>query len=172
MRRRIALVSLAVVALGFGGCGGSSKKSTTTAAAPTPATTSTSTSAPSTVPSNTTATIKPRTYAVKMAGANEVPSGAPNASATAVISIKASKQLCWKFTNLSNVTAPKMAHIHQAPAGKAGAIVIPLGTTYKASGCVPSVAPTLLSQIESDPKGFYVNIHNAKYPGGVVRAQL
>jgi hypothetical protein len=49
--------------------------------------------------------------------------------------------------------------------------VIPLGTAYKASGCVPASA-TLLSQIESKPSGFYVNIHNVAYPQGVVRGQL
>jgi len=53
----------------------------------------------------------------------------------------------------------------------AGSIVIPLGTAYKASGCVPASA-TLLSQIESKPSGFYVNIHNVAYPQGVVRGQL
>ena len=30
----------------------------------------------------------------------------------------------------------------------------------------------VLSQIEAGQKGYYVNIHNQKYPGGAVRAQL
>jgi CHRD domain len=160
MRSRIALVSVAVTALAFAGCGSSSSSS------------STKSTATPTAPQASNATVKARTYTVSMKGANEVPKGAQNGSATAVITVKTSKQVCWKFTNLKNVTAPKVAHIHKGPAGAAGNIVIPLGTAYKASGCVPNANATLLSQIESTPKGFYVNIHNVKYPGGVVRGQL
>jgi hypothetical protein len=166
MRSRIALAALAVTALAFAGCGSSSSTSSTksssspsTAAAPAPSTTS------------TTAAVKARVYTVSMKGSNEVPKGAPNGSATAVITVKTSKQVCWKFTNLKGVTAPKVDHIHKGPAGAAGSIVIPLGTAYKASGCVPASA-TILSQIESKPSGFYVNIHNVAYPQGVVRGQL
>ena len=169
MHRRIFLVCLALMALAFAGCGSSSSTSSTksssspsTAATPTP---------PSTTSTTSNATVKARVYTVSMKGSNEVPKGAPNGSATAVITIKTSKQLCWKFTNLKGVTAPKVDHIHQGPAGAAGSIVIPLGTAYKASGCVPASA-TLLSQIESKPSGFYVNIHNVAYPQGVVRGQL
>jgi hypothetical protein len=162
MRNRIALVALAVTALAFAGCGSSSSTSSTK-----------SSSSPSTAatPTTTNATVKAHVYTVSMKGSNEVPKGAPNGSATAVITIKTSKQVCWAFTNLKNVTAPKVDHIHQGPAGASGSIVIPLGTAYKASGCVPASA-TLLSQIESKPSGFYVNIHNVAYPQGVVRGQL
>ena len=164
MRKRIALVALAGTVLAAAGCGSSSSSSRTTSTAAPPA--------PSTTPSTSAATVKAASYTVKMAGANEVPKGAPNGSATAVITVKMSRQVCWKFTNLKNVTAPKVDHIHQGPAGAAGNIVIPLGTAYKASGCVSNVAPTLLSQIESKPNGFYVNIHNVAYPQGAVRGQL
>ena len=169
MRSRIALVSLAVMALAFAGCGSSSSTSSTkSTAAPTAATTTPSSATTSTA---SNVAVKARTYTVSMKGANEVPKGAPNGSATAVITIKTSKQVCWKFTNLKGVTTPKVDHIHRGPAGVAGNIVIPLGTAYKASGCVPASA-TLLSQIESKPSGFYVNIHNVQYPGGAVRGQL
>jgi hypothetical protein len=168
MRSKIALVSLAVTALAFAGCGSSSSSSSTkSSSSPSAAATTT----PSSSTTSTNAAVKARVYTVSMKGANEVPKGAPNGSATAVITIKTSKQVCWAFTNLKNVTAPKVDHIHQGPAGASGSIVIPLGTAYKASGCVPASA-TLLSQIESKPSGFYVNIHNVAYPQGVVRGQL
>jgi uncharacterized protein YceK len=166
MRNRIALVALAVTALAFAGCGSSSSSSTSSTKS-----SSSPSSAATTTPAPTNATVKARVYTVSMKGSNEVPKGAPNGSATAVITIKTSNQVCWAFTNLKNVTAPKVDHIHQGPAGAAGSIVIPLGTAYKASGCVPASA-TLLSQIESKPSGFYVNIHNVAYPQGVVRGQL
>jgi uncharacterized protein YceK len=170
MRNRIALVALAVTALAFAGCGSSSSTSSTKSSS-SPSTAATTTPSSSTTSTTTNAAVKARVYTVSMKGSNEVPTGAPNGSATAVITIKTSKQVCWKFTNLKNVTAPKVDHIHQGPAGAAGSIVIPLGTAYKASGCVPASA-TLLSQIESKPSGFYVNIHNVAYPQGVVRGQL
>jgi len=168
MRSRIALIALAATALAFAGCGSSSSTSSTKSSS-SPSTAATPTPSPSTT--STTAAVKARVYTVSMKGSNEVPKGAPNGSATAVITIKTSKQVCWKFTNLKGVTAPKVDHIHQGPAGAAGSIVIPLGTAYKASGCVPASA-TLLSQIESKPSGFYVNIHNVAYPQGAVRGQL
>lgn len=170
MRNRIALVSLAVTALAFAGCGSSSSTSSTKSSS-SPSTAGTPTPSSSTTATTTNAAVKARVYMVSMKGSNEVPKGAPNGSATALITIKTSKQVCWKFTNLKNVTAPKVDHIHQGPAGAAGNVVIPLGTAYKASGCVPASA-TLLSQIESKPSGFYVNIHNVAYPQGVVRGQL
>jgi hypothetical protein len=163
MRNRITLVALAVTALAFAGCGSSSSSSTNSSSSPS--------SAPATTPAAANATVKAHVYTVSMKGSNEVPKGAPNGSATAVITIKTSNQVCWAFTNLKNVTAPKVDHIHKGPAGASGSIVIPLGAAYKASGCVPASA-TLLSQIESNPSGFYVNIHNVAYPQGVVRGQL
>lgn len=164
MHSRIALVAVAVTALAFAGCGSSSSTSSTKSS-------SSPSTAATTTPSTTNATVKAHVFTVSMKGANEVPKGAPNGSATAVITIKTSKQVCWAFTNLKNVTAPKVDHIHQGPAGASGSIVIPLGTAYKPSGCVPASA-TVLSQIESKPSGFYVNIHNVAYPQGAVRGQL
>ena len=44
------------------------------------------------------------------------------------------KTVCWTFaiTGLSGASA---AHIHKGKPGTAGAVVVPLGTTYKKKGC-------------------------------------
>jgi len=34
------------------------------------------------------------------------------------------------------------------------------------------VDPALIKQIRDEPKGFYLNIHTAEFPGGAVRGQL
>jgi hypothetical protein len=159
MHRTIAVGALATLAIGASGCGSSDK--------------SNSTSAPSGTPAQPAAK-KPqsRTYKVKLTGKAEVPKGSSKGSGTAVISIRGkSNQLCWKFKGLKGVTAPSAAHIHQGPAGTSGPIVVPLGGAYTASGCT-SASAALLSKIVAAPKQFYVNVHNAKFPNGAVRAQL
>jgi len=64
------------------------------------------------------------------------------------------------------------AHIHRGGAKVAsGPVVVPLGAKYKATGCIASTS-AIVKAIAKNPKGFYVNIHTAKYPNGAVRGQL
>jgi hypothetical protein len=109
---------------------------------------------------------------VRLTGGAETPAGAPGGSGIAVISIKPPSEVCWHFSALKNVSAPTAAHIHHGPPGTAGPIEIPFDGTYKPAGCIKGIAPPLLAIIELNPQRFYVNVHNAKYPGGAVRAQL
>jgi hypothetical protein len=69
------------------------------------------------------------------------------------------------------------AHIHNAPAGRNGPIVVPLtppaqGNPGNASGCIANLDPALLAAIEQNPAAFYVNVHTAALPEGAVRGQL
>lgn len=67
-------------------------------------------------------------------------------------------------------------HIHQAPEGSAGGIVVPLfgGVSLEGEdmvrGCVDGLGFTEL--INADPSAYYVNIHSTTFPGGALRAQL
>jgi hypothetical protein len=127
---------------------------------------------PSRTPRPVPVKVSNHSYRVRLAGRNEVPAGALKGSAIAVISIEGKRaRLCWRFSALKNVTSPLVAHIHNDPAGKSGPIVLPLGGKFSASGCTEAT-PTLLATIEKTPRLYYVNIHNRKYPGGAVRAQL
>jgi hypothetical protein len=68
------------------------------------------------------------------------------------------------------------AHIHVLPTG---GIAVNLQTDFqpdqsdefKASGCV-AVASALLQAILANPEQFYVNIHNAEFPGGALAGLL
>jgi hypothetical protein len=181
MRSRLLIPSLAVALIGVAGCGSSSSSSSSTsssASASTPATTSASTPAStSTTTSSAKAKVKKalsRTYAVKMTGAAETPTGAPGGTAKAVVTLSTkTDKVCWTFGSLSGVSDPTYAHIHLAPVGKSGNIVVPLstGSTFKAKGCVPASAATI-SAIAAYPHSYYVNIHSKQYASGAVRAQL
>jgi hypothetical protein len=105
----------------------------------------------------------------KMAGKNEVPK-AGAATGEAYVQITGTK-VCWQFEHLKGVVGAAASHIHKAPAGKAGPVVVPLGAAFKKSGCTSAPA-ALAKAIAANPKAFYVNIHTAKFPAGALRGQL
>jgi len=67
------------------------------------------------------------------------------------------------------------AHIHLAPEGSPGPVVVPLfAGTFEGSdmtrGCVS--ANGLADDILADPSDYYINIHSSVYQPGAIRAQL
>ena len=113
-------------------------------------------------------------------GSVEVPAGDPDASGTALIRLNVAEGLvCFKLV-VRGADPLTAAHIHQAPAGQPGPVVVPLTTpaasgsdtsVQQSKGCV-SADPALISTIKANPSQFYVNVHNKAFPAGVVRAQL
>lgn len=72
-------------------------------------------------------------------------------------------------------TAPLiLAHIHNAPAGKNGPVVLDFTDTLNGNvvrGCVHA-DEQLLRRIILEPQNYYVNIHSEEFPAGAVRGQL
>jgi len=158
MSHRIMLGGAAVVTLLVAGCGSSSSSS--------------SSSSGGSGAKGSGGPVSARTYSVTLKGASEVPPGAPKARGKAVISIRGTTgQLCWKFSGLTGFGPPMAAHVHGAPAGYAGSIVVPLGGAFTPSGCTQP-AKSVLAAIEASLKSHYVNVHSAKFPNGAVRGQL
>jgi CHRD domain len=94
------------------------------------------------------------------------------------------EEVCWRFgaiTLTQGDVLPHVAHIHRAEPGFAGPVVVdlfggsaaaPAPTAYSTgTTCVPASAETIKA-IRAHPEDYYINLHNAQHPGGVMRAQL
>ena len=80
--------------------------------------------------------------------------------------------LCYELS-VRNIAPATAAHIHEAPAGETGPVVVTLEapTDGSSSGCI-DVGRVLAKEILQDPSDYYVNVHNAEFPGGALRGQL
>jgi hypothetical protein len=115
-----------------------------------------------------------RPFYVEMTGAAEAPGpGDPDGSGIATFTLNQGQGVICYTLEVENIDPATAAHIHRAPAGSPGPVVVPLAapTPGSSSGCV-EVDPALIKEIRQNPEAFYVNVHNAVYPGGAVRGQL
>jgi hypothetical protein len=104
-----------------------------------------------------------------LTGKAETPKGDPDGSGTAEIKITGTK-VCWEI-HVAKVGTIVAAHIHKGGPDVAGPVVVPFGATFKSKGCTTASA-LLTAAILKSPSKYYVNVHNAKYPGGALRGQL
>lgn len=115
-----------------------------------------------------------RKLQTSLTGAAEVPgSGDTDGTGTAQITVNSGQnRICYKL-RVSNIAPATAAHIHEAAPTAAGPVVVTLGapTRGTSSGCV-TVTRALALEILKDPGDYYVNVHNAAFPGGAVRGQL
>jgi hypothetical protein len=128
------------------------------------------------------------TLTARLVGAQEVPPADPDGRAKAIVRINVDKgEVCFVVKNFKHTGAPNRGHIHKAPAGVAGPIVVPffdLQTPASATDprldklengrladCVPG-DPAILADIVAHPDQYYVNVHNARFPAGSLRCQL
>jgi hypothetical protein len=115
-----------------------------------------------------------RPLSTTLSGAAEVPGpGDPDGSGTATITLNPGQnQVCFELT-VSNIAPATAAHIHVAPADKAGPVVV--GLTAPTSGsskdCV-TLEQQKIKEIIKTPSAYYINVHNAEFPDGAVRGQL
>ncbi len=131
--------------------------------------------------------------AAPLLGSNEVPDPGDPDSARGFVDffgptdvagpITPNGEICYTSVAL-NVAEINAGHIHTGVAGQAGDVLVDLemgstwpvdissgGLNWFTRGCV-AVPEDVLAQITADPAGYYVNLHNAEFPAGAVRAQL
>jgi hypothetical protein len=115
-----------------------------------------------------------RKLTTTLTGAAEVPNpGDPDGTGTATLRINpGQKQICYTLA-VANIDPATAAHIHEAPAGKAGPVVVPLAAPADGSSeaCV-TVTRELALEILKQPSNYYVNVHNPAFRSGAVRGQL
>jgi hypothetical protein len=115
--------------------------------------------------------VHPVVRATLRGGSVEVPKGSPTGSGTAVVKLSTKTgKACWTL-NVRGIGKPLSAHVHKAPPGKQGPVVIPLGARFSATGCVQIPNKTILA-VERNPAAYYVNVHTSKYLNGAIRGQL
>ena len=78
-------------------------------------------------------------------------------------------EVCFDITTSGLSGAVLADHIHEAPAGVNGGVVLSLGGLL--SGCV-AATPTLIDAILQNPESYYLNLHTALNPAGEIRGQL
>lgn len=116
-----------------------------------------------------------RALTTKLSGAEEAPGpGDPNGKGHATIRIKGDDTICFTIVT-QRIDGSTAAHIHEAPRGQPGPIVVPLfsGASDATSrrGCVDA-NPEVIEGLREDPTDYYVNVHNANFPAGAVCGQL
>ncbi|HEY1370256.1 MAG TPA: CHRD domain-containing protein [Gaiellaceae bacterium] len=118
------------------------------------------------------------TLATALKPANEVPLSNGMDFGAAVVHINGGTVRFAVFiANISHETFVA-GHIHLAPVGVAGPIVVPLFASpgvmpfiFTQSGTV-SIDPALGAAICANPSAYYVNYHTTAHPSGTTRGQL
>ena len=127
-----------------------------------------------------------------LSGDSEVPAADPDGDGRASVVLKPEEELICFKVKFDDTGTPNRGHIHSGAAGDNGPIVVPFfefaSTTTppgdpqdpgndvleNKSGLEDCVSATraLILEIAANPEGFYVNLHNSRFPGGAVRGQL
>ena len=108
---------------------------------------------------------------VLLSGAQEVPPVSTQASAKGTISVGADLAISGSVSTTG--VEGTMAHIHKAPAGQNGPVVVPMVKTADNIWSIPAGAKLTEAQFQDLKDGnLYINVHSAAHKGGEVRGQL
>lgn len=100
--------------------------------------------------------------------------GDPNGGGEVYVFSTGGGVVCY-VVEVDKIAPATAAHIHEAVAGQNGPVVVALSapTNGSSAGCVDTGDADLAADITlRESSNYYVNVHNAEYPGGAVRAQL
>jgi hypothetical protein len=118
-------------------------------------------------------------------GSNEVPAADPDGRGRAKVTVDVEGgEVCFSV-RFDDTGTPNRGHIHVGDAGINGGIVVTLFELVgmpaderndaleegRLERCVAADA-AVLEAITANPDGYYVNLHNARFPAGAIRGQL
>ena len=113
-----------------------------------------------------------------LSGAEEEPAdGDPDATGFARLRLNSGQRtVCFNVSWADVDGTVTASHIHEAPAGAAGPVVVLLfqgeyAGTDSESACVSSTRAQI-KEIRENPTDYYVNVHSTSFPGGAIRGQL
>ena len=114
-----------------------------------------------------------RPLSADLSAANEVPPPVSSASGVAQVTLNQGQgEVCVDIQSSGYVGTVVAGHIHAAPAGVNGSIVVDLLVTSPNHTICVDVDKDLIKDIRQNPEQFYINIHSTFAPGGEVRGQL
>ena len=108
---------------------------------------------------------------VTLAGANEVPPVTTSAAGSGTVTVGMDGAVSGGVTTTG--IAATAAHIHEAPAGKNGGVIVPMTKSGDNGFVFPPGAKLTEAQMASLKAGnLYITVHSAANPGGELRGQL
>src|SRR6266700_233384 len=118
----------------------------------------------------------------KLAAKNETTGSTSTAKGHTLIKVRQDGTIEFK-TQINNKNGETFiaGHVHQAAAGVAGPVVVPLfvppapptsARHIKQSGVATPNAGTTGADLCANPNAYYVNYHTTAFPGGAIRGQL
>jgi len=118
----------------------------------------------------------------RLAAQNETTGSTSTAKGHTLIKVRNDGTIEFKtHINNKNHETFVAGHIHLAPAGVAGPVVVPLFVApapptsarhIKQSGVATPNAGTTGAALCQNPSAYYVNYHTTAFPGGAIRGQL
>jgi CHRD domain-containing protein len=163
--RRLRVLTVIILSLGLGACGGEGEEGKDTEV-----TTETTTGGEKT--DGTAVSLK-----ALLSPAEEVPGpGVKDGVGSAQVDV-AGPKVCSDLKATMG-EKPTKAHIHEGAKGVKGPVVVDLmpafnpgEAAFTSKTCVETT-PDIASQLIADPAGYYVNIHSEPHPDGAMRGQL
>jgi hypothetical protein len=112
-----------------------------------------------------------QTVKVTLSGMQEVPAVTSSATGSATITIAPDQTVSGSVT--TNGVDGTMAHIHLAPLGQNGPVIVPMTKTAENIWSIPAGAKLTDAQYQSFKDGnLYINVHSATNKSGEIRGQL
>jgi hypothetical protein len=99
--------------------------------------------------------------------------GDSNGSGTMQVTFNPDTGEVYYELSVANIQEATAAHIPKGEKGEEGPVAVPLDApkTGAPKGCTKADV-VVIEAIMQDPADYYVNVHNATFPKGVVRGQL